>query len=134
MKALSVLQPWAWAIVHGPKRIENRTWATRHRGPLLIHAGKGRQLLPKRSEPGRQLCLPDGTGVPVDELSFGGVIGVVDVVDCVPVADVKDDPFAEGPWCWVLENPRPIGLVPVTGQLMLFDVAEELLPDGLLAG
>lgn len=38
VKALSIRQPWADAIVHGTKRVENRTWATRYRGPVLIHA------------------------------------------------------------------------------------------------
>ncbi|GAA1887657.1 hypothetical protein GCM10009837_06760 [Streptomyces durmitorensis] len=38
MKALTVKQPWADAIAHGAKRTENRTWTTRYRGPLLIHA------------------------------------------------------------------------------------------------
>ena len=37
---LSIRQPWAWAIVHGYKPIENRTWNTGFRGRLLIHAGK----------------------------------------------------------------------------------------------
>lgn len=39
MKALTVQQPWAWAIVHGGKDIENRTQAWSYRGPLAIHAG-----------------------------------------------------------------------------------------------
>jgi hypothetical protein len=26
VKALSLTQPWAWLMVHGPKRIENRPW------------------------------------------------------------------------------------------------------------
>ncbi len=39
MKALSVRQPFAWAIVHGGKDVENRSWATSYRGPVLIHAG-----------------------------------------------------------------------------------------------
>lgn len=38
--ALSVRQPWAWAIISGGKTIENRSWTTPYRGPLLIHAGK----------------------------------------------------------------------------------------------
>ena len=38
MKALSVCQPWAWAIVCGLKTVENRWRPTRHRGPLVIHA------------------------------------------------------------------------------------------------
>ena len=56
MKALSIRQPWAWLIVRPDltdpiqraaafaageiKDIENRTWATKHRGPFLVHAGQ----------------------------------------------------------------------------------------------
>ena len=39
MKALSIRQPWAELIVAGLKDIENRTWRTDYRGPVLIHAG-----------------------------------------------------------------------------------------------
>ena len=38
MRALTVQQPWAWAIFHG-KAIENRTQQWAYRGPLAIHAG-----------------------------------------------------------------------------------------------
>ena len=38
--ALTVRQPWAWAIVHGPKRVENRTRPTSQPGCILIHAGR----------------------------------------------------------------------------------------------
>jgi hypothetical protein len=38
MRALTIRQPWAWLIVHGHKDLENRTWCTSYRGPLLIHA------------------------------------------------------------------------------------------------
>jgi hypothetical protein len=41
MRALTVQQPWAWAIVHGGKDVENRTQAWGYRGPLAIHAGSG---------------------------------------------------------------------------------------------
>ena len=37
MKAISIRQPWAWLIVHGYQDVENRTWSTKHRGPILIH-------------------------------------------------------------------------------------------------
>jgi hypothetical protein len=39
VKALTVQQPWAWAIIHGGKDVENRTQAWSYRGPLAIHAG-----------------------------------------------------------------------------------------------
>jgi len=117
MKTLTVQQPWAWAIIHGPKRIENRSRATRHRGPLLIHAGKSRARLGSLGavEP------------PPGNLAFGALIGIVDLVDCVPVADVADQPFAEGPWCWILANPRPVIPVFLRGQLGLFDTPVVIL-------
>jgi hypothetical protein len=39
LRALSIRQPWAWLIVNGVKDIENRSFRTRHRDPLVIHAG-----------------------------------------------------------------------------------------------
>ncbi|MGW2844408.1 hypothetical protein [Streptomyces sp. NPDC001274] len=42
MKALTIRQPWAGAIVHQTKRVENRTWklpAAYHGAQILIHAG-----------------------------------------------------------------------------------------------
>ena len=40
MKALTILQPWASLIACGAKKIETRSWGTKYRGPLAIHAGK----------------------------------------------------------------------------------------------
>lgn len=40
MKYLTVRQPWAWLLVNGHKDIENRSWPTKYRGPLLIHAAQ----------------------------------------------------------------------------------------------
>lgn len=40
LRCLSIRQPHAFLICCGLKRVENRTWQARHRGPLLVHAGK----------------------------------------------------------------------------------------------
>ncbi|WP_438350915.1 ASCH domain-containing protein [Paenibacillus sp. FA6] len=40
MKAITIIQPWATLIALGEKKFETRSWATKHRGPLAIHAGK----------------------------------------------------------------------------------------------
>lgn len=40
MKALTLYQPWASLIAAGVKTIETRSWPTRHRGPIAIHAAK----------------------------------------------------------------------------------------------
>ena len=42
MKALTLWQPWAWAICHAGKRIENRTWPPPNEifgKQIAIHAG-----------------------------------------------------------------------------------------------
>ena len=41
MKVLTLTQPWATLVAIGAKRIETRSWATKYRGPLLIHAAAG---------------------------------------------------------------------------------------------
>jgi hypothetical protein len=120
MKALSVRQPWAWALLKGPKRIENRTWSIAYRGVLLIHASR-------RPCP-RGLLLPDGTPVP-DQLDYGALCGIMTLLDCRPTADVESGPFVEGPFCWLLDYPRPFAEpIPYRGQLGLFEVPDELLP------
>ncbi len=112
-KALSVQQPWAWAIVEGLKDVENRKWLTHHRGPLLIQAGLQDDLK------GWQFLDEMGIPLPVDPPT-GGIIGVVDLVDCV---EVYDSVWAqEGCWHWLLANPRPLRFVPYKGTLGLFNV------------
>ncbi len=40
MKAITIKQPWATLIALGEKKFETRSWQTKYRGPLAIHAGK----------------------------------------------------------------------------------------------
>jgi hypothetical protein len=126
-KCLTICQPWAWAIIHGPKRIENRHWRIFHRGWLAIHAGKSLAYMDT-------LVLNDGTPVPLSkDLVFGAVIGLVKVVNCVDPRHerVRGNPFAEGPWCHVYDEPRPLARPFYTsGQRGIFDVD---IPDEYLA-
>lgn len=41
MKVLTIKQPFASLIAEGIKEYEFRTWKTKYRGEILIHAGKG---------------------------------------------------------------------------------------------
>ena len=98
MKAISIRQPWAWLIVHGYKDIENRTWATKHRGPILIHAGK--TLAPEFDELRQELREDFDIGVPPrKELPRGGIVGQATIVDCV--TDYDSD-FFFGPYGFIL--------------------------------
>ena len=121
MKCLSVQQPWAWAIIHGPKRIENRSRPFSHRGPLLIHAGKSRIQLGNYGE----------GEPPESQLVFGAIIGIVDVIGCTDFVDLENR-FAEGPFCLLLENPRALANpIPWKGQLGLFEVPDALFLENL---
>jgi hypothetical protein len=120
MRALTILQPWAHAVLHLGKRTENRHWHTPYRGPLLIHAGISRRCL-EAEDPadwleayGRPL-LPDPS-----TLTFGAVVAVAELFDCVRadpylpywMPGVGPDVWAEGPWLWRLRGvralPRPV--------------------------
>jgi hypothetical protein len=114
-------RPESLAAGTGIKAVENRSRPTRHRGPLLIHASKSRRYLG-----GNYADLLPGLP-PVEQFDFGGLVGVVEVVDCVPVAEVAGDPFAVGPWCWLLSGARRFSAVPFKGQVGLFDVPDQLV-------
>ena len=40
MKVLTIKQPWATLIMQGDKKYEFRSWKTKYRGEIYIHAGK----------------------------------------------------------------------------------------------
>jgi hypothetical protein len=52
---------------------------------------------------------------------------VVEVVGCVPLAEAAADPFAVGPWCWLLARARRIPVVPFKGQVSLFDLPDQVV-------
>lgn len=39
MKAITIWQPWASLVALGVKKYETRSWPTKYRGPIAIHAG-----------------------------------------------------------------------------------------------
>lgn len=112
--ALSIQQPWAWAIVHGGKTIENRTWRTRFRGRFLIHAGQ------RFDSDGEGFILAKCPHLPGrDQLPRGGIVGVAELVGCVTRSDSE---WFFGPIGFILRNARPLPFVPCRGQLGIFEV------------
>lgn len=112
--ALSILQPWAWLIVNGFKNVENRTWATRHSGPLLIHAGANRRWFNEDSE---SVLRNYGVLVP-EEVEFGGIVGLVELAGCKDTS--RSRWHVDGKVGWVLKNPGRLPFRPVKGQQRLF--------------
>jgi hypothetical protein len=146
MKTLSIRQPWAWAILHAGKRIENRDWraAPSYRGPLLIHASKGctheewRGAVHWMFDAG---LLAPGDVPPLSRLDRGGIVGVCDLVDVILPGGVyaskaypanpahrADSPWYVGALGLVLDNVRPLSFLPLKGVLGFFDATHPEAP------
>lgn len=132
MRAITVRQPYAWAIMHGGKDVENRSRniAGSYRGPVAITAA---------------LTLTRGNAI----AQRGGVLGVVDLVDvhrdqmmrgaqlhCCSSSEWHGGPPCPGPcspWAeagrhhLVLANPRPLPTpIPVRGRLGLWTLPDDI--------
>lgn len=120
MIALSIRQPWAWLILHAGKDIENRDWGTARRGRFLIHASKG---MTRDEYENGVWTLEDINAAmrlpPFAQLERGGIVGSVELVDCVRDSP---SPWFFGEYGFVLRDPRPLPFMPYKGQLGFFDV------------
>lgn len=126
MKAITIRHPWAHSIVHLGKPIENRSWSTAYRGPLLIHAAST-MTAAEFGDFAEFYCadIKRGPMPSPQELrsTLGHIIGVVDLVD---VVEEHPSPWFFGPYGLVLANPRPLARpVKWKGQLNLYNVPDE---------
>jgi len=143
MKSITISQPWATLIVLGAKHYETRTWETRHRGPLAIHAAKyfpepQRDLC--RQEPFRSILRRAGYHSWLD-LPTGAVLGTVRISGCLPVEDMPPlDPderalgdYYPGRWAWVLDAASELPVpVPCRGMRGIYDIPADRLDRFLL--
>jgi hypothetical protein len=101
MRILTVRQPWAWAIIHGGKDVENRVRniAGAYRGPVAIHVALrddddafdpdhlmhgllfGPCKLARTPEHNRYTCTWCSVLAPSKYGYKGAIIGVIDLVD-----------------------------------------------------
>ncbi len=128
MKALSIRQPWADAIIWHGKDVENRSWPTQYRGPVLIHAAK--KWGPE--ERANLRWVEDATATKLEDVAcplLGGIIGRAEIVDCVSEWGSK---WFFGPYGFVLKNAEPLDFRPCRGALGFFTPKYEPEPVGSL--
>ena len=148
MFCLSLTQPWATLVAIGAKRIETRSWATKYRGPLAIHASKGFPVTCKDlvgQMPFSHALSPhfrDGHAGVVAALPLGAVIATCRLVDCKLIVgtphgltpsgkgrmlppiepEFSFGDYTPGRYGWILEDvkllPAP---VPAKGMLGLWE-------------
>lgn len=137
MKALTVRHPWAWAIIHGGKDVENRSRPTKYRGLLHIHAGKAMDFdaftFPALEAAEERYLWKGVAGVfgelnQIDLSTCGDVIGTVEVTgchdwrECGPGEGMCSAWAMEDYYHWELSNPQPIETYAATGKLGIWNM------------
>lgn len=128
-RALSIRQPWAWAILSAGKIIENRPRRSHYRGPICIHASGNdshKLWLAANLEIEKITGEPTYHGHKYHGLKRGGIIGTAEIVDCV---DTSDSPWFTGPFGLVLKNIQPVEFIQVKGTLGLFKWRRNLIEE-----
>lgn len=146
IKSISLWQPWASAMAIGLKRNETRSWATKYRGPLAIHAAKTDNALTRESwqhitiqnqiisKHFNQLC-----GLNYDALPRGCIVAVGTLDEVVPteieskfigLVEAELGNYEPGRFAWKFTNLRSLPTpIPARGAQGFFEVE---IPDGLI--
>ena len=138
-------QPWASLLVAGANRIETRSWNTRYRGPLAIHAASGFPVHAKAlraQSPYREALAAAGFASAAD-LPTGRFIGLADLDDVLacdastaaairrqsrdgtlPPHELDFGDFSAGRFGFVMARMAPLTTaIPARGMLSLWNVA-----------
>lgn len=125
MKVITIKQPFATLIAEGLKEYEFRTWRTKYRGEILIHAGKGVDKKAMKKFEKYNLDYPSGC-----------IIAKVNLTDCVYIDDKvremlkKKNELVYGSvinhtewegYGFKLENVKKIEPISINGKLSLWD-------------
>jgi len=157
MKCIYLWQPWATLWVLGEKRNETRSYATKHRGELIVGAAK---LTKQNQEIGERLYNTEPFYSSLakhgyknwKDLPTGALVGIVEITECRNVLpdniDKRMSIYAEhlliyrkevseqerafgdwsnGRWIWMAENHKPLTPIPYRGQQGMFHVDFEKL-------
>lgn len=126
MKIITIKEPFATLIAEGYKEYEFRTWKTKYRGEVLIHAGKG--IDKKAMERFKHLNL---------NYSSGKILAKAALTDCIKIDDsarkmlksidknlVYSSVIEDTDWNgygFKLENIEKIDPIEINGKLGLWD-------------
>lgn len=134
MKALSIRQPWAFAILFLGKRIENRVWHPPRQligQRILLHASKGCtpievceaiEIMVKCGLSTAELWNLHWPGL--DKVPRGGIVGTARLAGCVTHHPSK---WFVGPYGFVLEDVVATPFVSHPGSLGFFEVPQAVV-------
>jgi activating signal cointegrator 1 len=127
IRVLSLHQPWAACMAAGLKKIETRSWGTKYRGLVAIHAARKWDAslaratsafpIPVKEVLNHRWWMP-GFGW---EFPLGRIVALADLVDCIPTSPptsklralINETEYALGNfepdrWAWVFEDVDPV--------------------------
>ena len=125
MKVLIIKEPWASLIMNGTKKIETRSWKTKYRGEIYIHASLSKAKITK----------PEVYEL-IKDMNFkcGYIICKCNLVDCIYmtdeyVNDMKTNHYEEyicghyevGRYAWIVEDVKVIEPIEAKGKLGLWN-------------
>lgn len=125
MKVLTIKQPYASLIANGYKKYEFRSWRTKYRGELYIHAGNGIDKKRMSMVEDYELNYPNGY-----------IIAKVNLTDCIPVDEKmskqlrKENPKVythdyTGYYAWKLEDVQILkNPIKASGKLSIWNYNE----------
>jgi hypothetical protein len=138
-------QPWASLLVAGANCIETRSWNTRYRGPVAIHAAKGFPAHARAlcAQPPYRAALAAAGFASAADLPTGGFIGLADLDDVVvcdaatatairrqsqegalPPHELDFGDFSAGRFGFVMARMAPLAVtIPARGMLSLWHVS-----------
>ncbi|GLC88685.1 ASCH domain-containing protein [Lysinibacillus piscis] len=147
MKAITIKQPWATLIALGEKKFETRSWQTKYRGQIAIHAGKSVDKEACEDKEIKQALAKHGI-TSYKQLPSGAVLATANMIECHAITKdwcefgvaetdkgvkIEGDEYwfgyyEEGRYAWELDNvqvlPEP---VPAKGKLSLWEWDNENL-------
>lgn len=139
MKALSLLQPYgSLMFVPDGKRFETRSWRTKHRGLIAIHASKKLDNWHHGfAKKHRAILWPNGVDEPW--IRTGAIIGVLDIVEMFTTNEAIDAGLIDRPserefgdygpnrYAWATANPIKLTFpIPCNGALQLWTVPDHI--------
>lgn len=130
IKTITIRQPWAYLIINGQKDVENRSWLTRYRGPIIIQSA----ARVGNRDAFDALCfdIERETGIRLPlKFTLGSTEGIVTL--SAVTQNSRSIWAASGEYHWILKDPVKLPAVPVSGKLGLWDLRLKSLqvqPDG----
>lgn len=123
MKAITLWQPWATLLAVGCKHMETRSWPTKYRGEILIHASKKpysqvRKILPTKDRRYIEDLLQINRVNGQEHVPTGVIVGKAELTGCMKItesfrsglANIRPEElilgdFTPGRYAWIMERP-----------------------------